>query len=83
MIITETVTQGGNVLFQCRKIKMFCIWVFLLVRFCKLLCVDTRLHIQSYSWAVILMIPEANIDESFPKGNFLIEGFSTPYRLDR
>ena len=30
----------------------------------------------------ILMISETKIDESFPKGNFLIEGFSTPYRLD-
>ena len=29
------------------------------------------------------MISETKIDESFPKGNFLIEGFSTPYRLDR
>ena len=29
------------------------------------------------------MISETKIDESFTKGNFLIEGFSTPYRLDR
>ena len=29
------------------------------------------------------MILETKIDEIFPKGNFLIEGFSTPYRLDR
>ena len=29
------------------------------------------------------MISETKIDESFPKGNFLIEGFSIPYRLDR
>ena len=29
------------------------------------------------------MIPETKIDESFPEGNFLIERFSTPYRLDR
>ena len=29
------------------------------------------------------MISEIKIDESSPKGNFLIEGFSTPYRLDR
>ena len=28
------------------------------------------------------MISETKIDESFPKGNFLIEGFSTPCRLD-
>ena len=28
------------------------------------------------------MISETKIDESFPKGNFLMEGFSTPYRLD-
>ena len=31
----------------------------------------------------VLMISETKIDESFPKGYFLIEGFSTPYRLDR
>ena len=31
----------------------------------------------------ILMISETKIDESFPKGNFLIEGFNTCYRLDR
>ena len=30
-----------------------------------------------------LMISETKIDEGFPKGNFLIEGFSTPIRLDR
>ena len=29
------------------------------------------------------MISETKIDESFPKEHFLIEGFSTPYRLDR
>ena len=31
----------------------------------------------------VLMISETKIDESVPKGKFLIEGFSTPYRLDR
>ena len=31
----------------------------------------------------ILMILETKIDKVFSKGNFLIEGFSTPYRLDR
>ena len=31
----------------------------------------------------ILMISETKIDESLPNGNFIIEGFSTPYRLDR
>ena len=31
----------------------------------------------------ILMISETKVDESFPKGNFLIEGFSIPYILDR
>ena len=30
-----------------------------------------------------LMMAETKIDESFPKGNFLVEVFSTPYRLDR
>ena len=29
------------------------------------------------------MISETKIDETFPKGNFLIEGLSTPYKLDR
>ena len=29
------------------------------------------------------MILETKIDESFPKGNYLIEWVSTPYRLDR
>ena len=28
------------------------------------------------------MISETKIDDSFPVGNFIIEGFSTPYRLD-
>ena len=31
----------------------------------------------------ILMISETKIDERFPQGNFLIDGFSSPYRLDR
>ena len=31
----------------------------------------------------ILMISETKIDESFLIGQFLIKGFSTPYRLDR
>ena len=31
----------------------------------------------------ILLISETEIDESFPKGNLLIEGFSTLYRLYR
>ena len=30
-----------------------------------------------------LMISEAKIDDNFPVGQFLIEGFYTPYRLDR
>ena len=29
------------------------------------------------------MISKTKIDESFPEKNFLIQGFSTPYRLDR
>ena len=29
------------------------------------------------------MISEKKIDDSFPLGNFLIGGFSEPYRLDR
>ena len=31
----------------------------------------------------ILMISEKNIDESFPLGQFKINGFSAPFRLDR
>ena len=31
----------------------------------------------------VLMVPETNIDNSFPVGNLVIYGFSTPYRLDR
>ena len=31
----------------------------------------------------ILMVSETKIDDTFPESQFLIEGFSTPYRLDR
>ena len=31
----------------------------------------------------VLMISETKIDDSFPVSQFLIEGFCTPYRLDR
>ena len=31
----------------------------------------------------ILIISEIKIDERFPQGNFLIDGVSPPYRLDR
>ena len=31
----------------------------------------------------VLMVPKTKIDDSFPIGNFLIHGFSPPYRLDR
>ena len=31
----------------------------------------------------ILMIAETKVDASFPMGQFAIEEFSTPYRLDR
>ena len=31
----------------------------------------------------VLLVSETKIDDSFPNGNFLIGGFSTPYRLDR
>ena len=31
----------------------------------------------------ILMISETKLDESFPVGQFLIDGYSVPYRLDR
>ena len=31
----------------------------------------------------VLLVSETKIDDSFPNGNFLIDGFSTPYRLDQ
>ena len=31
----------------------------------------------------VLLISETKIDDSFPKGQFLMDGFSAPYRLDR
>ena len=31
----------------------------------------------------ILMVSETKIDDTFPKSQFLIEGFSKPFRLDR
>ena len=31
----------------------------------------------------ILLISEAKLDDSFPNGQFLIKGYSAPYRLDR
>ena len=31
----------------------------------------------------VLMVSETKLDASFPIGNFIIDGFSTPYRLDR
>ena len=31
----------------------------------------------------ILMISETKIEASFPLGQFLLEGYSTPFRLDR
>ena len=31
----------------------------------------------------ILLISETNLDDSFPKAQFLLHGFSAPYRLDR
>ena len=31
----------------------------------------------------ILMISETKLDESFPVGQFLIDGYSVPFRFDR
>ena len=31
----------------------------------------------------VLLVSETKIDDSFPTRNFLIDGFSTPYILDR
>ena len=31
----------------------------------------------------VLLVSETKLDDSFPIGNFLIDGFSTSYRLDR
>ena len=30
----------------------------------------------------VLMVSETKIDNSFPVGNFVVDGFSTPHRLD-
>ena len=30
----------------------------------------------------VSLVSETKIDDSFPIGNFSIDGFSTPYRLD-
>ena len=38
---------------------------------------------QVKGYVDVLMISETKIDDSFPVGQFLIEGFCTPYRLDR
>ena len=31
----------------------------------------------------VLMISKTEIDETFPVSNFVIDGYSTPYKLDR
>ena len=31
----------------------------------------------------VLMISESKIDDSFPNSQFLLDGYSTPYRLDQ
>ena len=31
----------------------------------------------------VLMVSETKVDDSFPVGNFVVDGFSTPYQLDR
>ena len=31
----------------------------------------------------VLLVSETKIDDRFPNGNILVDGFSTPYRLDR
>ena len=31
----------------------------------------------------ILMVSETKLDDSFPKGQFLMEGFHSPFRFDR
>ena len=30
-----------------------------------------------------MLVSETKIDDSFPQGQFVIDGFSAPYRLDR
>ena len=43
-----------------------------------------ELLVDQVKWNIgVLMISETKIDNSFPLGNFLIGGFSKPYRLDR
>ena len=41
------------------------------------------LVIQVKGYIDILMISETKLDESFPIGQFLIDGYSVPFRLDR
>ena len=31
----------------------------------------------------VVLVSETKIDDSFPNGNFLIDGFNTRYKLDR
>ena len=50
--------------------------------------ISMRNKIESLSTQVkgnidVLMVSETKIDDSFPVGNFVIDGFSTPYQLDR
>ena len=42
-----------------------------------------ELIIQVKGTVDVLMISETKIDDSFPMANFLIDGFSQPYRIDR
>ena len=42
-----------------------------------------ELIIQVKGTVDVLMISETKIDDSFPMANFLIDGFSQPYGIDR
>ena len=51
-----------------------------------LICIPSKFDLfseQIKGTIDVLKISETKIDYSFPIGQFLIEGFCTPYRLDR
>ena len=64
--------QGGSLVF------------FINLSLCQSKLFETNLsYFQNKFNVDVLMISETKIDDSFPVGQFLIEGFCTTYRLDR
>ena len=57
---------------------------FINLNLCQSKLFETNLsYFQNKFNVDVIMISETKIDDSFPVGQFLIEGFCTPYRLDR